>query len=51
MPIRTQALLDAEQVQHTMRYLSAATKVIPEANPGHLLWLARDRAGNSYVSA
>jgi hypothetical protein len=38
---------------YTMRYLSAATKVIAEANPGHLLWLARgrDRAGNSYVNA
>ena len=35
---------------YTMRYLPADVRVIPEANPGHRLWLARgrDRAGNSY---
>ena len=37
---------------YTMRYFPASTKVFPERNPGHLLWLARgkDRAGNSYVN-
>lgn len=35
---------------YTMRYFSAAIRVIPEANPGHRIWLARGRnlAGNSY---
>jgi hypothetical protein len=38
---------------YTVRYFSADIRVIPEANPGHRLWLARgrDRAGNTYVSA
>jgi ectoine hydroxylase-related dioxygenase (phytanoyl-CoA dioxygenase family) len=37
---------------YTMRYLPASTRVIPERNPGHQLWLARgqDRAGNNYVN-
>jgi ectoine hydroxylase-related dioxygenase (phytanoyl-CoA dioxygenase family) len=37
---------------YTMRYLPASTRVIPERNPGHLLWLARgrDRAGNGYAN-
>jgi hypothetical protein len=37
---------------YTMRYLPATTRVIPERNRGHLLWLARgqDRAGNSYAN-
>lgn len=35
---------------YTMRYLPASVRVIPEANPGFQVWLARgkDRAGNSY---
>lgn len=35
---------------YTMRYMAATTKVIPEANPGFRIWLARgqDRAGNDY---
>lgn len=38
---------------YTMRYLSAAVRVIPEANPGHKIWLARghDKAGNTYQNA
>lgn len=38
---------------YTMRYLSAAVRVIPEANPHHKIWLAcgRDRAGNAYQNA
>jgi hypothetical protein len=38
---------------YTMRCFSADIRVIPEANPEHRLWLARarDRAGNTYVSA
>lgn len=38
---------------YTMRYFSADTKVIPEANPGFKIWLARgvDQAGNTYVNA
>jgi ectoine hydroxylase-related dioxygenase (phytanoyl-CoA dioxygenase family) len=37
---------------YTMRYFPASTKVFPERNPGHRLWLARgrDRAGNTYVN-
>lgn len=37
---------------YTMRYLPASTRVFPERNPGHKLWLARgqNRAGNSYVN-
>lgn len=35
---------------YTMRYFSAATRVVPETNPGHRIWLARGRdvAGNAY---
>ncbi|RXZ84105.1 phytanoyl-CoA dioxygenase family protein [Paenibacillaceae bacterium] len=38
---------------YTMRYFSADTKVITEANPGFKIWLARgkDLAGNSYENA
>ncbi|GLV55340.1 hypothetical protein KDH_21870 [Dictyobacter sp. S3.2.2.5] len=38
---------------YTMRYMSADTRIIPERNAGHKLWLARgqDRAGNSYMNA
>ena len=38
---------------YTMRYLSAATRVIPEANPGFKIWLARGRnlAGNACVNS
>jgi hypothetical protein len=44
---------DSAYWEGRLSYLSSATTVIPEANPGHLLWLARghDRAGNSYVNA
>lgn len=37
---------------YTMRYLPAHVKVIPEANPGFKIWLARgqDLAGNTYVN-
>jgi len=36
---------------YTMRYLPASTRIIPEQNQGHKVWLARgrDRAGNSYA--
>ncbi|MBV9470632.1 MAG: phytanoyl-CoA dioxygenase family protein [Abitibacteriaceae bacterium] len=35
---------------YTMRYFSTSSKVYPERNPGHKLWLARGRdlAGNIY---
>jgi ectoine hydroxylase-related dioxygenase (phytanoyl-CoA dioxygenase family) len=38
---------------YTMRYFSTETRVIPEKNPGHQVWLARgqDLAGNSYVNS
>jgi len=38
---------------YTMRYLPASTRVYPEKNLGHKLWLARgqDRAGNTYENA
>jgi hypothetical protein len=38
---------------YTMRYFPADVRVVPEANPGHRLWLARgeDRAGNTYENA
>lgn len=38
---------------YTMRYLSAAVKVVPERNAGHRLWLARGRpvAPNRYENA
>ncbi|GCE24099.1 phytanoyl-CoA dioxygenase family protein [Dictyobacter kobayashii] len=38
---------------YTMRYMSADTRIIPERNTGHQLWLARgkDLAGNNYVNA
>src|SRR5487761_1095632 len=38
---------------YTMRYFPADVRVVPEANPGHRLWLARgtDRAGNKYENA
>jgi ectoine hydroxylase-related dioxygenase (phytanoyl-CoA dioxygenase family) len=37
---------------YTMRYLPASTRIIPERNGGHRVWLARghDRAGNSYAN-
>lgn len=37
---------------YTMRYFSTAIRMIPEANPGHRIWLARghDLAGNVYVN-
>lgn len=38
---------------YTMRYIAADVKVVPEANAGHKIWLARgaDRAGNTYENA
>ena len=38
---------------YTMRYLPADVRIIPEANTGHRVWLARgqDRAGNTYENA
>lgn len=35
---------------YTMRYLPADVRILPEANAGHRVWLARgqDRAGNTY---
>jgi hypothetical protein len=37
---------------YTTRYLPASTRIIPERNPGHTVWLARgrDRAGNRYAN-
>ena len=29
---------------YTMRYLPASTRIVPERNPGHRVWLARGRA-------
>ena len=38
---------------YTMRYLPASTRIIPERNQGHTVWLARghDSAGNSYANS
>lgn len=38
---------------YTMRYLPSTIRVIPEANAGHRIWLARGRdlAGNRYANA
>jgi ectoine hydroxylase-related dioxygenase (phytanoyl-CoA dioxygenase family) len=38
---------------YTMRYLPAGTRIVPERNPGHRVWLARGRpvAANEYVNA
>jgi ectoine hydroxylase-related dioxygenase (phytanoyl-CoA dioxygenase family) len=38
---------------YTMRYLPSGTRIIPEANAGHRVWLARGRtsAPNEYVNA
>ncbi|GCE31481.1 hypothetical protein KDA_69650 [Dictyobacter alpinus] len=38
---------------YTMRYMSADTRLIPDRNAGHKIWLARgqDLAGNTYVNA
>jgi ectoine hydroxylase-related dioxygenase (phytanoyl-CoA dioxygenase family) len=44
---------DRRRLGYTMRYLSARTRVLPEANVGHRLWLARGRpvAANEFVNA
>jgi hypothetical protein len=38
---------------YTMRYFPTTTKVFPERNPGHKIWLARGRdlAGNQYENS
>lgn len=38
---------------YTMRYIAADVRIVPEANPGFRIWLARgqDRADNSYANA
>ncbi|MBV9852417.1 MAG: phytanoyl-CoA dioxygenase family protein [Armatimonadetes bacterium] len=38
---------------YTMRYFPTTSKIFPERNPGHKLWLARgvDHAGNIYENA
>jgi ectoine hydroxylase-related dioxygenase (phytanoyl-CoA dioxygenase family) len=38
---------------YTMRYFPTTTRIVPERNPGHKVWLARgaDRAGNLYENA
>jgi len=38
---------------YAMRYFSATIRMIPEANPGHRIWLARGRdlAGNAYETS
>jgi hypothetical protein len=38
---------------YTMRYLPATTRIVPETNVGHRVWLARGRpiAANRYVNA
>lgn len=36
---------------YTMRYLPAGTHVVPEANVGHRVWLARGRGGEDNVYA
>jgi len=44
---------DFRRAGYTMRYFPTASKVIPERNQGHKIWLARGRdiAGNAYQSA
>jgi len=41
---------DKRRAGYTLRYFPTTTKVYPEKNPGHKLWLARgiDMAGNVY---
>ncbi len=41
---------DKRRAGYTMRYFPTTSKVYPEKNPGHKIWLARgqDRAGNHY---
>lgn len=44
---------DRRRAGYTMRYFPTTSRVYPQANPGHHIWLARgsDRAGNQYVNA
>lgn len=44
---------DSRRAGYTMRYFPTTSKVFPEKNPGHKIWLARgvDRAGNTYENA
>lgn len=43
---------DKRRAGYTMRYFPTSSYIIPEANRGHLIWLARgmDIAGNQYVN-
>lgn len=42
---------DRRRAGYTMRYFPTTTRIVPETNSGHWVWLARgcDRAGNSYA--
>ena len=44
---------DKRRAGYTLRYFPTTTKVYPEKNVGHKIWLARgvDRAGNAYENA
>jgi chlorinating enzyme len=44
---------DKRRAGYTMRYFPTASKIYPERNPNHKLWLARGRdlAGNRYENA
>ena len=44
---------DTRRAGYTMRYFPTSSRVFPEKNPGHKLWLARgkDLAGNIYENA
>ena len=41
---------DTRRAGYTIRFFPTTSKVYPEKNPGHKIWLARgvDRAGNQY---
>jgi ectoine hydroxylase-related dioxygenase (phytanoyl-CoA dioxygenase family) len=44
---------DHRRTGYTMRYFPTSSRIVPEMNVGHQVWLARgvDLAGNSYVNA
>lgn len=44
---------DRRRAGYTMRYFPTTSRVIPERNQGHMIWLARgvDHAGNQYENA
>lgn len=44
---------DHRRTGYTMRYFPTSSRIVPEKNVGHQVWLARgiDLAGNTYVNA